>query len=237
MPRCLPGLVLGLSVFALFADETGSKWRSMFQTGNACYEREDYTRSVQLLEAALNGATEQNASELELAQIWNVLGAAYEATGKLQEATEFIGRATAVRRKLLPEPHRDLAISLSNEASVLWALHKLKEAEAVAIEAQHMWSRLGDTSNLDYAATLNNLAAIYRDEARYQDSIAALEQARQIYSRLLGPTDPKLIKAIGNLATAWKDAGNYQKAEEFFAQGINLSLLADDGPARIRHAL
>src|SRR3954451_11201909 len=139
MPRCLLGLVLGLSILAQTANETAPRWRSMFQTGKDCYEREDYSRSVHLLEAALKAAIEEKADELELAQIWNILGAAYESTGRLQEAAEFIGRASGIRRKLLTEPHRDLAISLGNEASVLWALHRLKEAEAVALEAQRMW--------------------------------------------------------------------------------------------------
>src|SRR4051794_16499168 len=99
-----------------------SPWTALFETGTASYNSSHAADAVTQLEAALAGATHQGAQELELAKILDSLGAAYEAVGRLTDAQGAFDRALATREKLLSAPNEALAVSLTNESTIYWAM-------------------------------------------------------------------------------------------------------------------
>src|SRR5947209_6348874 len=111
-----------IALVAAAADVQQPEWFTLLHNGQTLNEQEKYTEAVQTLQAAREAAVRENASELQQAEIMDALGAAYEKTDNLQQAQTAFDRALAIRRKLLPDPDAGLAISLTNESSLFWAL-------------------------------------------------------------------------------------------------------------------
>jgi tetratricopeptide (TPR) repeat protein len=197
-----------------------SEWLRLLQTGQALNNREKYLEAVPALEAARDAAVRQNVSQLQQAAVWDALGAAYERVDRLADAHILFDRALAVRQKFLTDPDEALAVSLTNESSVFWALGKPAEAEQYASKAKLMWEKLGQPNRWEYAAAINNLVAAYRMEGRILEAVPLMQQACEIYRHNFSAASPRLVRALINLSLGFKDIGDYKKAEELFNEAL-----------------
>jgi tetratricopeptide (TPR) repeat protein len=157
------GVLLLLFTLNAFAFET---WQAAFQEGRRAYDTEAYTVAVPALEKAFVLACGTHASELDMANISNSLGAAYEALGRLVEARNLMDASLSARERLLPRDSIDLAISFNNQAGLFWAFNQLQQAEQSVSNALAIWNEAGKPDQPEYAATLSNLAAIRRGQGR-----------------------------------------------------------------------
>lgn len=199
-----------------------ASWYSIYGLGRSEYEAGHTAQAVLTLEGAKAEALRQNATESETAKLLDTLGAAYEAEGKLEAAKAAFDQGLTARRKEQALTSEDVAISLTNESSVYWAMVKADDAIAYAKQAKEMWEGLGQTSRKEYAVAVNNLLAGYRLQDRILEATALMRTARDIYRRSLAETDPLLPQSLCSLAAVYKTAGEYRAANEVLTEALQL---------------
>jgi tetratricopeptide (TPR) repeat protein len=235
MRVCIVGLIaaqifLGRSIAG--SGETSS-WRSLLDEARAHYERDENVEALSILQKVQAEAARQNVSELDSAEIWDSLGAAYEASNKLTDAQAMFNRALEVRRRLLSGADSRIAVSLTNESSLFWAMNQPQKAEEFAAASKKMWEELNDTGRIEYAATLNNLSAAYRLQAKLREALPLMDLACKVYRRALPPSSPRLLRALENMAQGLKDSGEYNKAAELHEEALAIARSAPDTPASL----
>ncbi|MBL8238279.1 MAG: serine/threonine protein kinase [Bryobacterales bacterium] len=112
-------------------------------------------------EAAYQEALRLAKSPSARAQALSSLGRLYFRQGRFPDAEKTFVEAIAVKRRLYPDGHLDLAQSLNNLANVQTTLHRGEEAIATFLEAHGQYRKsLGEESS-ELASSLSNLAIAY----------------------------------------------------------------------------
>ena len=124
---------------------------------------------------------------------------------KGDDARKTLERAVELRRKYDPEPQRNLAISLLSLGGAYFRQGKIREAEAIALQARGILSKIpaGIQTPADVAALMrsdHNLALIYVEQKKYEDAEASYKRAILAMENLYGPTSRGLILYLNNYA-------------------------------------
>jgi tetratricopeptide (TPR) repeat protein len=216
------------------ATPDATPWTAVFESGAAAYSSSQSSEAVTQLEAALAAATSQGATELEIAKISDSLGAVYEAVGRLADAQAAFDRALSTRTKLLSAPNESLAISLTNESTIYWAMANADKAVEFAEKAKKMWEDLNQQTRREYAIVINDLLAAYRLQGRIASSVPLMNFAKDLYPRILGASDPTLARSLSALASSYKEAGDYATAETLTKQALQLADTNPQTPPSLR---
>jgi tetratricopeptide (TPR) repeat protein len=211
-----------------------SPWTALFEAGTASYQSSNSAEAVTQLEAALANATSHGATELEKTKILDSLGAAYEALGRLADAQAAFDSALATRTKLLPAPNESLAISLTNESTIYWAMANADKAVEFAERAKKMWEDLNQQNRREYAIVVNDLLAAYRLQGKIASSVPLMYFAKDLYPRILPASDPTLAQSLSALASSFKEAGNYSMAEALSKQTLQIAEANPKTPPSVR---
>jgi tetratricopeptide (TPR) repeat protein len=157
---------------------------------------------------------------------------------KFDEAEELELKAVAVKKKLLPEGHKDIATSLNNLAQIYAhradvKMGDLDNAEVLHRQALGMRQKALGAENNEVANSLENLALLLRAKASTPganpgptNSMALLTEAescqrqalairQKIFSEPKGAAVPVSI-AFDNLGLILRDEGRLADAEEAF---------------------
>src|SRR5947209_980696 len=191
-------IVVGLALAV-----TQQPWQLENAKGQELYEQGRMQEAIPILEQARRHATAAQVAEVESARILDTLGACYEHTGRLSEARQLADLALAVRRSHLKAPNEAIAISLTNESSVYWALVKPEQALAFATEAKQMWEDLGLTTRREYFVALNNFitAELLHGDLRALRPVIAKDADLLLHQ--LAPSDAMLAPSLSVVATAY----------------------------------
>lgn len=235
-PACaLTVLFSLLSVVCLRgAPPDNSSWTALLEAGTASYNSAHAADAVTQLEAALASATSQGATELEKTKILDSLGAAYEALGRLTDAQTAFDSAFATRTKLLPAPNESLAVSLTNESTIYWAMANADRAVEFAERAKKMWEDLNQQNRREYAIVVNDLLAAYRLQGKIASSVPLMNFAKDLYPRILSASDPTLAQSLSTLASSFKEAGDYPTAEALSKQALQIAEANPKIPPSVR---
>ena len=215
-------LVIGVLAAADSASPAPS-WEPLEQQARLAYQRSDYAAARELAERALALADSSSASEIQVAGVLNVFGAALLGLNKSAEAAPLLDRALSIRRRLLPEPNIDLAISLNNHASRLLITDSIEPARAVATEAVAMFEALGEAKAFEYGVSLNNLAAARSGLGDYTGAIPVYEHAREVLSAQSPSASPRLVRLLVNEGIAVQRLGDLERASSLFESAIELA--------------
>jgi hypothetical protein len=105
--------------------------------------------------------------------------------GRSREALPLAQKALAIRRELLGENNRAVAMSLYNLAAQYEALIEYGEAERLYLQARDLRKKLLGEDHPDYAASLETLGGLYQAMGDYGKAVPLLEQARDLTKRKL----------------------------------------------------
>lgn len=125
--------------------------------------------------------------------------------GKYEDARKVLERAVELRKKYDPEPQRNVAISLLSLGGAYFHQGKLREAEAVALQARSILAEIPDDKKTrsDLAAVMrsdHNLALIYVEKKNYEAAETSYKRAIATMEKLYGPTNPGLVGYLTNYA-------------------------------------
>jgi tetratricopeptide (TPR) repeat protein len=136
-------------------------------------------------------------------------------------------------KERLGEEHPDVALSLSNLASIYDDQGRYAEAEALYHQALELYKRLRVEEHPDVAETLDNLALVYKSQGRYAEAEPLYQQALSMRKRLLGQEHPSVAKSLNNLANLYRLQRRYGEAEPLFQQALSMRkrLLGQEHPS------
>jgi tetratricopeptide (TPR) repeat protein len=173
-----------------------------------------------------------HTDDVQRGKILNDLALALLRRGDHEEAVALLEEALAMKRRLVPEDHPNIATSLTNLASCHFSKGKYDKAVSQYEEALAMQRRLLPGDHLDTATSLNNLASCHHDLGEYGKAVALLEEALAMQRRLLPEDHPSIASSLNNLASCHKSQGEYGEAVLLQEEALAMQrrLLPEDHP-------
>jgi tetratricopeptide (TPR) repeat protein len=157
---------------------------------------------------------------LQLAHCLGALGAVEYAQGRYGAAKEHAEQALSIRREFLDADHPEVAVSMSQLATSLVDLGRMKEAEAMYRHAiQSFEKRLGpDAPALPWVLIrLFSIRAMSGDAAEAE---ALLKRALAIREKRWRPDHPEIAGSLIELAKFYITQGRPSEAEPFARRAI-----------------
>jgi serine/threonine-protein kinase len=160
------------------------------------------------VEAAVERAGDERLRALAL----NNLGVLFWSMGRYEEARERFERSLALREKVLPPDHTDVADSLGNLGVVLWEMGQYDEARKRQERVLAIRQKVLGPEHPAVAETLSNLGTVASKQGLYQESRTWHERALVLREKVLGPEHVHLTYTLGNLAVLMVDLGQYEQS-------------------------
>ena len=129
-----------------------------------------------------------------------------------------------MKRRLLPDPHPDLAAGLNNLAFALESRGDYDGAEKAYRESLAMNRKLLSEDHPDHpeiARNLGNLAFVLYAKGEHDAAIGMLRESLEMNRRELGAGHPNVADVAVNLAYWLIDAGEYAEAEQLLDESLS----------------
>jgi tetratricopeptide (TPR) repeat protein len=136
--------------------------------------------------------------------------------GRPDLAVAPLERALALQRRLHPEPHPDLARSLSLTGMVVGELDGYSRAESLLREALALQRGLLGPDDPDLGATLYSLAGVLHFQGRQGEADALFQEAVRIFRQLPDTHDPEAMRSLADIATYLLYSRSYADAEALY---------------------
>ncbi len=191
-------------------------------------------RYAPLGEAVLDAVWKTNGDFTEadgaVAELALPLGSLFGGLGELGKALACSQKALAIREKVLPAEHLDLAQSYNNLAVAFDSLGEHQKCMEFLQKALAIREKVLPAQHPDVAQSYNNLATTYGALGDHRKCLAFLQKALAIWEKVLPADHPELATSYNNLAEAYGAFGDHQKRLEFNQKALVIrekALLAD----------
>jgi tetratricopeptide (TPR) repeat protein len=151
------------------------------------------------------------------------MGCAQHAFGQLSDAEGSLRQAITLQRKLLGPESEELALSLTELATVLWRGQRSAEADAAAREALAIYRKHRTSDDPEIARLLGHLATTAIGRRQFDQAETMQRQELEIERRLLGADSPQVATTLGNLAFTLEAKGNLREAETNFNEALKVA--------------
>jgi len=131
--------------------------------------------------------------------------------GQLDKALDYSQKAVAIREKILPPEHPDLAASYNNLAETyrVWGWHQ--RSLEFHQKTLGILEKTLPPEHSDLATSYNNLAGTYGALGEHQKSLEYHQKALSIFEKALPSEHPDLASLYNNLALTYGALGEHQK--------------------------
>jgi CHAT domain-containing protein/tetratricopeptide (TPR) repeat protein len=198
-------------VLAIWTKLLGEKhWR----VTDARLALEDVERLTRLPRADRTLLRQASALYYRVSRLWRA--------GKSDEALPLAQKVVEVRRRLLGEKHREVALSLLGLAAQYQALGKYARAEPLCREALAISKQVLGEGHPDYAFNLAQAGSLYKARGAYARAEALAEQALRVIQRAKGKEHPDCNFFLHNLAVMCQLRGDHARAEALYRQVLML---------------
>jgi serine/threonine protein kinase/tetratricopeptide (TPR) repeat protein len=152
-------------------------------------------------------STIQRIGGHERLQAWllNDLAATYQVEGRLPEAVQAHRQALALKEKVLPPEHPDIATSLGNLALSLQEMERYQEALDYIDRAIVIIEKGLGSAHPDLATQLSNRGEILNSLGRSKEARDSFQRALAIWERELGDEHPNLAYALTGIGQSYLD--------------------------------
>jgi len=132
---------------------------------------------------------------------------------RLGEAEDLIRQALTMQKRLLGEPHPEVAKSLNTLGYVLYSRSKFAEAEETLRDCLAMWKKLTTGDRHEVALCLENLVLALWMQEKLPEAEMNLRDALAMRIRLSGNEAPEVMNLFVNLRTLLWTWGKWEDAE------------------------
>jgi eukaryotic-like serine/threonine-protein kinase len=189
---------------------------------------------VQLLDGAAQRLDEKPpelpATEADFREF---LAESYRGVGLYGPSIAQQRRVVDLRRKLFPDPSRELANAMHQLAAALWWNGQYDEAGSYYEQSLDMRRRLFGDKHPDVATSLTHLGAFRLRQGRLADAEDLYGRALTMRQSLPGTPDDQIAASLNNLAKAVQLRGDHARAEALFLDAYN-RVVAAVGPTDIQ---
>ncbi|MCK4548031.1 MAG: CHAT domain-containing protein [Candidatus Eisenbacteria sp.] len=204
----------------LRADTTTNSWKVV-----------DTEWQLRTIEQAANFSL-QERFEFRVADSLSAVFVELWESSRLAEAKAALKQDLSIRRKLLSEPHPEIALTLNDLAAVHYAQGDYAGAEGLFRQALAMRREVLGHLHPEVAGTVNNLAFLLQLQGAYAEAEPMFKDALSLYRQMLGSEDPLVATALGNLGSLLADRGDYDGARDLQREALAMrrKLLGDEHP-------
>ena len=154
-------------------------------------------------------------SDLDTAQLCNLLGNIYLSKENYKEAQQYYEESLQIRQKILGENHLLVADSYNN----IGAMHNYQEKYEISLEyynkaLQIRKKILGDNA-LPVADSYYNIAAMYYEQEKYEISLEYHNKVLQIRKKILGDNALPVADSYYNIAEMYYKQEKYEISLEY----------------------
>jgi tetratricopeptide (TPR) repeat protein len=144
------------------------------------------------------------------------------ARARHQDTIGVARRAERIFAGQTPPNPSGLASAISEQATALYHLRRLSEAEPLMRRALAIAERTYGPDHSDIATDLDNLAALLQDTGRLSEAEPLTRRALAIGERTYGPDHPGVATDLDNLAALLQDTGHLSEAEPLMARAVRI---------------
>lgn len=185
--------------------------------------------------SALDRLGDRPQIEAELAHL---LARLHGNLGRPEEALPLIERSVALRRRLHPDGHPELALSLDYLGTVRQELGEYQAALPLFEEALAMRRRTLGDRHPDVAESLNNLGVALHHLGRGEESLDRSREALALRRGILGDDHLDVAQGLHNLGAQLYVAGDLDGAEPLIRQALAIrSRRLGDGHPYVANSL
>jgi tetratricopeptide (TPR) repeat protein len=139
---------------------------------------------------------------------------------RFPEAERIFRRAIAIDERTLGPDHPQMAIGLSNLASLLYARNRLAEAEPLMRRMLAIGEQSLGLDHPNVATGLNNLAQLFKATNRFAEAEPLMRRALAIDERSFGPDHPNFSRDLNNLALLLQATNRLAEAEPLMRRAL-----------------
>jgi len=136
------------------------------------------------------------------------------------EAELFYQQALEIHKQQPGPEHPEVAITLSNLASLYWDQTRYDLAEPLLLRSLSILEQALGPNHSDVATSLNVLALLYKAQNRYAQAEPIFLRALSIRERVLGPEHPVVASTLNDLAMLYYNEDKYAQAEPLFIRAL-----------------
>lgn len=173
-------------------------------------------QAVENLDAGFAGSPEIEA------QMRHVLGVTYRELGLFNEAEEQLYAALAIRNKLHPTRHADLAETQAQVGILEQKKGNYQLSDSLLTLAVETDRALFGNNNTRVAAKINDLGTVKWEQGDYETAEALFRESLQIEERIRGPEHARVAVSLGNLGSLMAMQGHYHEAEELHRRELEI---------------
>eukprot|EP00047_Mylnosiga_fluctuans_P019195 m.80006 g.80006 ORF g.80006 m.80006 type:complete len:2206 (-) comp8022_c1_seq1:60-6677(-) len=224
--RALPALEQAIGVLQRLATTSSqaSLAAAMATYGEIMLKSGQNERALKMLQPALPLMEKvKGPDHQDTAAVMNNLSAAYQATGKLQQAMELQARCINVRQLRLGGRHPLVGHSMNNMGAIYLSVGHVTEAVPLFERALEI-AKLSDTieKDDDIGTAINNLGACYQRQGRLPDAARLFEEGLANLRRSRTANPRSLAQSMQNLAGVLLDMRQLDRAETLFRESLPL---------------
>jgi eukaryotic-like serine/threonine-protein kinase len=174
-------------------------------------------------QGALRVASELASQPSLQAEMMTLLGNVYQTMGHYEAAIGQLRPALAIRRRLHPGAHEDVARTAQILAAVLHYQSHYGEAEMLLREVLEMRRRLFDQESWEVGATLNDLGDLLHSRGDFPAAEDHLRRALATQIAVKGDDGHDAARARRDLANVLRDRGAFAEAASLYRRSLQVS--------------
>ncbi len=168
-----------------------------------------------------------DTNSIQFANIYNGLGVCYYRNNLFDQAKYFYQRSIEIAREQLGEVSSDLAIALSNLASIARAEENYQEAIAFTEDALRQFRQLGDQDGI--SSTYYSLGVYYYFLGDYGKTKDYMLSCIALREELYDAFHYSLIGPYEVLGIAFEESGDYEKTLQYLSK-VRPIIIKNYGP-------
>ncbi len=175
----------------------------------------------------------REASPADRARYLDKAGGAYQDAGDLVAAEQYLREALDLRRAGAASGPLDLAVSLSNLATLYYAQARFDPAEENFKQALAQIDAAPGDWPLEREVVVSGLAEVFSATNRFEEAERNYREALAILETKLGPQDVRLASVLTNLGRLVWQLNRDAEAEDYYTRALDIERegLAPDHPA------
>jgi len=171
-------------------------------------------------QALVLGESAYGPESPQVAAVFSNLGAYYDVMGKPEESVAASLRGLAIRRKVLPTGHPDLAKSYNTLANGYLGLDQQDLALNFYQQAAELFSRRYGATHPSTVGVRSNIAIILKDKGRYTEALRLYNDDLRAQEATHGKEHPDVASVLDNIAEVFYLEKRYGEALETYRQAL-----------------
>ena len=164
----------------------------------------------------------QGSPKDKLTGCYDCLGLGLYNSGEYQKSLDLALKTLAIREKILPADHPDMATSYHNLSADYGQLGEYQKQMDFILKALAIREKVLPADHFDLAMTYQNLGWAYENLGEYPRALEFHSKGLSVYEKTLQANDRNLANSYLHQGIIYEKLGEFQKSTEFILKAINI---------------